>query len=65
VKADSLLALMVESFVLDAGSVAGTHCQRIWSNCRSPLTSRNTGESFVGHRLYDGDETNVVGRLLR
>jgi hypothetical protein len=39
-----ILALIVDSFVVKAGSVAGTNFQRMMSNCRSPATSRRTGE---------------------
>ena len=50
-KTVSLLALIVDSFVVNIGSAAGTSCQRIESNCRSPATRCKTGEFCVGQRL--------------
>ena len=47
----SLLALIVESFVLNVGSVLGISCQCIGSNRHSPSINRRTGEFIVGHRL--------------
>src|SRR5262249_37137446 len=59
----SLLALMVESFVVKTGSKAGTSCQRISSNWRWPLIGQHKGV-LCRAKVVNGCEVEQVERLL-